>query len=127
MPWGLEIDPAAPTFPPDYAAGTLFQPTFLYELLWNVAGVVLILALDRRFQLRLGRVFWLYVIVYTSGRLWIEMVRIDTAVHIVGVRINVWVSIVVLLLGIGMFLGLGASTAERWTSSGPHPHARSGE
>ena len=51
--------------------------------------------------------FWLYVMVYTSGRLWIEMLRIDTAVHIYGVRINVWVASFVLLLGVAMFLGLG--------------------
>ncbi len=107
MPWGLEIDATSPTFPSAYQAGTLFQPTFLYELLWNVAGAVLILYLDRRYRFRFGRMFWLYVMVYTSGRLWIEMLRIDTAVHIAGVRINVWVAIGVLLLGIGMFLGLG--------------------
>jgi len=107
MPWGLEIDPAGPYFPGNYAAGTLFQPTFLYEMLWNLAGAALLLYLDRRLRLRFGRMFWLYVIVYTSGRLWIEMLRIDTAVHVFGVRINVWVSIAVLLLGIAMFLILG--------------------
>ncbi len=107
LPWGLEIDPASPSFPRDMPLDTLFHPTFLYELLWNVAGVILILALDRRFQLRWGRVFWLYVIVYTSGRLWIEMVRIDEAVHIGGLRINVWVSMGVLLMGIIAFLVIG--------------------
>ncbi len=109
MPWGLEIDPTGPYFPGNYAAGTLFQPTFLYEMLWNLAGAALLLYLDRRLRLRFGRMFWLYVIVYTSGRLWIEMLRIDTAVHVFGVRINVWVSIAVLLLGIAMFLILGLS------------------
>jgi prolipoprotein diacylglyceryl transferase len=107
MPWGLEIDATSPTFPPGYSAGTLFQPTFLYELLWNLAGAALLIYLDRRFKFRFGRMFWLYVVVYTSGRLWIEMLRIDTAVHIYGVRINVWVAIATLLLGIGMFVGLG--------------------
>ena len=107
MPWGLEINPASPTFPNEYAAGTLFQPTFLYELLWNLAGAAFLIYLDRRFRFRFGRMFWLYVMVYTSGRLWIEMLRIDTAVHIYGVRVNVWVALIVLLLGVGMFLGLG--------------------
>jgi hypothetical protein len=107
MPWGLEIDAASPTFPSAYQAGTLFQPTFLYELLWNLAGAALLIYLDRRFKLRFGRMFWLYVMVYTSGRLWIEMLRIDTAVLISGVRVNVWVALGTLLLGIGMFLGLG--------------------
>ncbi len=107
MPWGLEISAASPTFPNAYAPGTLFQPTFLYELLWNLAGAALLIYLDRRFKFRFGRMFWLYVMVYTSGRLWIEMLRIDTAVHVYGVRINVWVAIIVLLLGTGMFFGLG--------------------
>jgi prolipoprotein diacylglyceryl transferase len=107
MPWGLQINAASPTFPNAYAPGTLFQPTFLYELLWNLAGAALLIYLDRRFKFRFGRMFWLYVMVYTSGRLWIEMLRIDTAVHVYGVRINVWVAIVVLLLGVGMFFGLG--------------------
>jgi len=46
--------------------------------------------------------------VYVSGRLWIETMRIDTAVRVDGLRINVWVSIVVLTLGIVMFVLLGA-------------------
>ena len=98
LPWAVRIDPA---FRPDgFEQFTTFHPTFLYELLWNLAGAALIIYLDRRLDLRGGRVFWLYVMVYVSGRLWIEMVRIDTAVHVLGLRINVWVSIGVLLLGI---------------------------
>jgi prolipoprotein diacylglyceryl transferase len=107
MPWGLQIDAAGRYFPNQYEAGTLFQPTFLYELLWNLAGAALLIYLDRRLKLRFGRMFWLYVMVYTSGRLWIEMLRIDTAVEVGGVRINVWVAIGTLLLGTGMFIGLG--------------------
>ncbi|WP_084103936.1 prolipoprotein diacylglyceryl transferase [Demequina sp. NBRC 110056] len=105
VPWALEIDPA---FRPDgYEQFATFHPTFLYELLWNVAGAALIVWLDRRFDLRGGRVFWLYVMVYVSGRLWIEMVRIDTAVTVGRLRINVWVSIAVLALAIAMFVVLG--------------------
>jgi prolipoprotein diacylglyceryl transferase len=106
MPWGLSVDPTIAASVGE-TAGTLFQPTFLYELLWNLAGAALLIYLDRRFKLRFGRMFWLYVMVYTSGRLWIEMLRIDDAVLIRGVRINVWVAIGTLLLGTGMFLGLG--------------------
>ncbi|WP_084129770.1 prolipoprotein diacylglyceryl transferase [Demequina sp. NBRC 110055] len=114
LPWGLEIDPA---FRPDgYEQFATFHPTFLYELLWNLAGAFLIIWLDRKRDLRGGRVFWLYVIVYVSGRLWIETVRIDTAVHILGVRVNVWVSIGVLLLAIVAFVLLG----RRQRASGVH-------
>lgn len=111
LPWAVRIDPA---FRPDgFEQFASFHPTFLYELLWNLAGAALIVYLDRRLDLRGGRVFWLYVIVYVSGRLWIEMVRIDTAVHVLGLRINVWVSIGVLLLGIGMFVMWGRRQAAR--------------
>src|SRR5690606_3405811 len=77
------------------------------EMLWNLAGAALIIYLDRRWNLRGGRTFWLYVVVYTTGRLWIEMLRVDEAVMVGGLRINVWVSIVVLLSAIGIFAWLG--------------------
>lgn len=109
LPWAVQIDPA---FRPEgFEQFTTFHPTFLYEMLWNLAGAALIIYLDRRLDLRGGRVFWLYVMVYVSGRLWIEMVRIDTAVHVLGLRINVWVSIGVLLLGIAMFVMWGRRQA----------------
>lgn len=105
VPWALQIDPA---FRPEgFEQYSTFHPTFLYELLWNLAGAALIVYLDKRFDLRGGRVFWLYVMVYVTGRLWIETVRIDTAVHVDGVRINVFVSVAVLALGVAMFVLLG--------------------
>src|SRR5690554_2963777 len=100
LPWGLRIDEAH--LPAGYEPGTLFHPTFLYEIVWNLAGVALLLWLDRRYRLGHGRVFWLYVLIYTSGRLWIEMVRIDPASTVLGLRLNVWTSILV---------GLGALVA----------------
>ncbi len=105
LPWALAVDPG---YRPDgYAEFLTFHPTFLYEMLWNLAGAALIIWLDRRHDLRGGRVFWLYVAVYVSGRLWIEMVRIDTAVTMGGLRINVWVSIALLTLAIVTFTVLG--------------------
>lgn len=96
LPWGLEI---APQYQPlGDPIGTLYHPTFLYELLWNLAGAVLIVWLDRRFRLGHGRVFWAYVAYYTVGRLWIEMLRIDPAETVLGLRLNVWTSI---LVGVG--------------------------
>ncbi|CAN5423936.1 prolipoprotein diacylglyceryl transferase [soil metagenome] len=100
LPWGLEIDDAH--LPAGYASGTLFHPTFLYELLWNLAAAGVLIWLDRRFKLGHGRVFALYVVLYTSGRLWIELLRIDPAHTIGPFRLNVWTSIVV---------GLGALVA----------------
>ena len=110
LPWGLEIDPNNTNFPDGTAPGTLFHPTFLYESLWNLAGVALLLALDRRFRLRGGRLFWLYAAFYTAGRVWIEMLRIDDAemVTLFGTtqRLNVWTSIGLLVFSIGMFIFL---------------------
>ncbi|WP_062202409.1 prolipoprotein diacylglyceryl transferase [Demequina salsinemoris] len=106
LPWALQIDEAFR--PAGYEAFATFHPTFLYEMIWNLAGVAVLLWADRRFKLWGGRVFWLYVVVYTSGRLWIEMVRIDNAVHILGVRVNTWVSAIALVASVLAFLAMGA-------------------
>ena len=109
LPWGLRIDdahlPAGSTYPP----GTLFHPTFLYEALWNLAGAVLLVWIGRRMLARSGvmggRLLWIYLMIYTAGRVWIEMLRIDEAETILGLRLNVWTSIVIFLVGaIGLIL-----------------------
>ena len=109
LPWGLRIDeahlPAGSTYPP----GTLFHPTFLYEALWNLAGAVLLVWIGRRMVARSGatggRLLWIYLMVYTAGRVWIEMLRIDEAETVLGLRLNVWTSIIIFLVGaIGLAL-----------------------
>lgn len=112
LPWGLEIDPQVLLRNGD-ALDTLYHPTFLYEILWNLAAAALIIYLDKRLDLRGGRVFWLYVIVYTAGRTWIEALRIDEAVLVGGLRINVWVSIGVLAMAIVFYVVLGRRQAEQ--------------
>ena len=102
LPWGLRIDAAH--LPAGYAQGTLFHPTFLYESLWNLAMAALIVWLEGRVRFRAGQVFALYVMVYTLGRGWIEMLRIDDAHHVLGLRLNVWTSMVVFLAGLVLFL-----------------------
>ena len=109
LPWGLRIDdahlPAGSTYPP----GTLFHPTFLYEALWNLAGAVLLVWIGRRMVARSGvtggRLMWIYLMVYTAGRVWIEMLRIDEAETVLGLRLNVWTSIIIFFVGaIGLAL-----------------------
>ena len=99
LPWGLQIDSDNPNFPAGMPADTLFHPTFLYESLWNLAGVLILLALDRKFNFRRGRLFCLYAMYYTLGRVWIEAMRIDDAEQIslfgITTRLNVWTSIFV--------------------------------
>ncbi len=99
LPWALEI-PDATKRPAGYEQFTTFHPTFLYELLWNLAVVALLLWADRRFRMGHGRVFALYVAAYCAGRVWIEALRIDPveADDVLGLRLNVWTSIVVFVL-----------------------------
>ncbi|GAA4182567.1 prolipoprotein diacylglyceryl transferase [Streptosporangium oxazolinicum] len=95
LPWGLEIDQAHGGEP-----GVLYHPTFLYESLWCAALGFGLILVGRRFTLRHGRLFALYVAGYTFGRFWIEGLRIDPvggvdhAVTLLGLRINQWTSIV---------------------------------
>jgi prolipoprotein diacylglyceryl transferase len=105
LPWGLRIHQwdasaghavAGPDGQP-VVLGT-FHPTFLYEALWDAGTAVLLIWADRRFRLGHGRVFALYVLVYTIGRGWIEALRVDPANHILGLRLNLWTS---LLVGLG--------------------------
>ncbi|MDO8107578.1 prolipoprotein diacylglyceryl transferase [Isoptericola sp. b441] len=116
LPWGLEISPTAPEFPPGYPPGTLFHPTFLYELLWDLAAAAFIIWLERRLRLGHGRVFWSYVMAYTAGRVWIEMLRIDPAHHFFGLRLNVWTSIVAFLGALVAFLVVGRRHPGRETT-----------
>jgi prolipoprotein diacylglyceryl transferase len=98
LPWGLEIDPEHR--PAEFLDVVTFHPTFLYELLWNLAAAALVIWADRRFQLSHGRAFALYVVSYCTGRLWIELLRTDPAETLFGVRLNVFTSIVVGLLAV---------------------------
>ena len=103
LPWGLEIDPNSYNFPAGLPAGTLFHPTFLYESLWNVLGVIVLLALDRKFKLRRTAMFWSYLIWYGVGRIMMETLRIDAADTItilgIGLRVHMWLAIGMVLLG----------------------------
>ena len=92
LPWGLQINSAHNL---GYPPGTTFHPTFLYELLWDVAGVLVLILIDRRFKIRRPGLFALYVSWYTFGRTFEERLRIDPSHHFLGERINFWVSIVV--------------------------------
>jgi prolipoprotein diacylglyceryl transferase len=103
LPWALEIDPEYR--PPGFEGFATFHPTFLYESLWNLAAFALVVWADRRFRLGHGRVVALYVMAYTAGRGWIEYLRIDTVQmdDVLGLRLNVWTSIVMFALAAAYF------------------------
>jgi prolipoprotein diacylglyceryl transferase len=123
LPWGLEIyqrvnsageldnlnGVATSHIPID---GSPVHPTFLYELIWNLLVAALVVWVDRKYRLGHGRAFAVYVMGYTLGRTWIELMRTDTATHVFGVRINVWVSILV-FLGAAVYFVLARSRGER--------------
>lgn len=93
LPWALRIDlPQRPDATLDVA---LYHPTFLYELLWNLGVAGLLLWAERRYRLGRGRVFALYVAAYCLGRVWIEALRVDDAERVLGLRLNVWTSVLV--------------------------------
>jgi prolipoprotein diacylglyceryl transferase len=108
LPWGLEIyQRINPDNPGDTLGGIAtghiplpdspVQPTFLYELIWDLLVALLVVWADKKFKLGHGRAFCVYVAGYTLGRTWIELLRADEANHILGVRVNVWVAILVFL------------------------------
>jgi prolipoprotein diacylglyceryl transferase len=107
LPWALEIDPDYR--PPGYEDFATFHPTYLYEFVWNILAFAVIIWLDRRFRLGHGRVLALYVMGYTLGRGWIEMLRIDTVQmnNVLGLRLNVWTSIVLFIGAAAYFVWAG--------------------
>jgi prolipoprotein diacylglyceryl transferase len=103
LPWALEIDPE--NRPEAYAESDTFHPTFLYESLWNLLGVGVLLFVDRRFRIRPPGIFALYVAWYTFGRFFIELLRIDEPTpRVAGMRWNAWVAIVVFLAAVAAFI-----------------------
>lgn len=99
LPWGLKIDPAHR--PEGYAQYETFHPTFLYEALWLLGLIVVLILVDRRYRLGHGRAFALYVAIYCAGRAWIEYLRIDTVNEVGGQRLNIWTSLVLFVLSVG--------------------------
>lgn len=102
LPWGLEIDPA--NRPEGFVESATFHPTFLYESLWNLAGVALLLLLDRRVRIKPPGLFALYVAWYTFGRTFEELLRIDPSHEFLGQRLNFWVSAVMFVLALAAFV-----------------------
>jgi prolipoprotein diacylglyceryl transferase len=101
LPWGLEIAPDHRPF--GFEQYATFHPTFLYELIWDVAIAVALVLLDRRFRLGHGKVFALYVAFYTLGRFWIEALRIDQVNQIGGFRLNNYTALIGFVLACAWF------------------------
>ena len=122
LPWGLEIESSNPAFPAGLPAGTLFHPTFLYEIIWNLIGVGVLLFLERQwrlgkiripfvdvevpaplpgaYRLQWGKMIGLYLIWYGAGRSVFESIRIDPSEIFFGIRTNVWAAFVAIAVGL---------------------------
>ncbi|MFI6047749.1 prolipoprotein diacylglyceryl transferase [Nocardia sp. NPDC051321] len=132
LPWGLEIyfryndnlKPDAMNGVSNGVVDKVVHPTFLYELIWNVLIVVLLVQLDKRYQIGHGRLFALYVAGYSFGRFFVELMRDDEATKIAGIRINSFTSALVFLAAIAYFVFAtkGRETAEQLQpSTEPRP------
>jgi prolipoprotein diacylglyceryl transferase len=106
LPWAIRI---AHPLPP-YVPGQAFQPTFLYEGLWDLAVLGVLVWFVRRTgnRVRPGTVFALYAALYSLGRLWIETIRIDPTDHVLGQRLDIWVAGLVAIVAGGAFAVLWA-------------------
>nr|WP_246081438.1 prolipoprotein diacylglyceryl transferase [Homoserinimonas aerilata] len=120
LPWGLEISSDNPAFPAGLPEGTLFHPTFLYEVIWNLLGVAVLLIVERRirvvsetvagasvkrirqqeYRFQWGRLLGLYLIWYGLGRTVWESIRIDPSEIYFGIRTNVWAAIAAVVVGL---------------------------
>lgn len=100
LPWGLQIESSNPAFPTGLPEGTLFQPTFLYEIIWNLIGVAIVLILEKKVNLRWGRALAFYLIWYGIGRSWLESIRIDPSETFLGIRTNIWAAFAAIVLGL---------------------------
>ncbi|MFJ4791356.1 prolipoprotein diacylglyceryl transferase [Kitasatospora purpeofusca] len=124
LPWGLEI---TKTLPGGEKITGIYHPTFLYESLWCVGVAALVIWADKRFTLGHGRAFALYVAAYTVGRFWIEWLRIDDAHHILGLRLNDWVAILVFLGAVAYFVIVGKKRPGREDPASIDPMADADE
>lgn len=104
--WGLRIDPEHR--PAGFGQYETFHPAFLYEAVWNVVLVIVLVRLDRRGGLKQGMILPIYVVGYGVGRLLIESIRIDPAPVYLGLRFNFWMFGVAVILGIVWLFRFGS-------------------
>lgn len=104
LPWGLVIDLPNSAVPSGLPADTLFHPTFLYEMIWNLAGVVILLLIERRRDMRWGKALAFYLVWYGLGRAWLEAIRLDPSETFLGIRTNIWASFAAIILGVIIYV-----------------------
>jgi prolipoprotein diacylglyceryl transferase len=119
LPWALQISPAHR--PVGYLAYSTFQPTFLYELIFDLALAAVLVWLIHHRRIRAPGIFALYVMGYSAFRIFEELLRVDPAHHFLGERLNFWVACILTLLGLAWFL-----RTQRGASDEPPPDPQRG-
>lgn len=107
LPWGLELNVDNPAKPVGLPDSLTYHPTFLYESLWSLLGIAVLIWAERRFKLQWGRMFAAYLMYYSFGRIFIESIRLDPAYVLFGVRLNVWSAVVGFAIGLAIFVVQG--------------------
>jgi prolipoprotein diacylglyceryl transferase len=102
LPWALKISPAHR--PSGYAQYATFQPTFLYEIIWNLSLAGFLVWLGHHRKVRPPGLFALYVAGYSAFRVFEEQLRIDYSVHVLGMRLNFWIALILFLIGVAWFI-----------------------
>lgn len=116
LPWALEVDLGRRPFGSETVA--TYHPTFLYEMLWNFAGVLLLIWIGRRFAIRAPGLFSLYVAWYSLGRLFWEQLRVDPSREFLGQRLNFYVALALLVGALAAFAWIQRRAEGR---AGPPP------
>jgi prolipoprotein diacylglyceryl transferase len=101
LPWGLEIP--LQYRPPGYLQYATFHPTFLYELIWDFALAAVLVWLGHHTRIKAPGLFALYVAGYSAFRMFEESLRVDSSVHIFGLRLNFYVATILMLFGLAWF------------------------
>jgi prolipoprotein diacylglyceryl transferase len=104
LPWGILIPSYNESYPLGLPEGLAFHPTFLYESLWSLLGIALLLLAEKRYNLRWGRMFASYLIWYSTGRFFIESIRLDPSDVFFGLRTNQISALVGILVGLALFM-----------------------
>ncbi|MDW3221041.1 MAG: prolipoprotein diacylglyceryl transferase [Acidimicrobiales bacterium] len=124
LPWAVEIDPEHR--PAEFANSEAFHPTFLYESLWNLGLVALLIWIGATGRLRKGALLAVYIVGYLTARLWLETIRVDPATELAGIRINIWMSVAGIIVAGGWLLRNGRPADPVTASNRAATDSRSG-
>jgi prolipoprotein diacylglyceryl transferase len=122
LPWALKI--SAAHRPPGYGHFATFQPTFLYEIIWNLLLAAALVWLDNRRRVRPPGLFALYVAGYSGFRIFEETLRIDYSQYILGMRLNFWVALIGTVAGLAWFARIQFKRPAGGSAEPPDPPTR---